>query len=259
MDGKPLTIVTGASTGIGLAMARILAGKGKPLLICADEPAIHDAAAELRAVGATVEAVEADLATEAGVARLHEAARGRRVGLLCANAGRGLGSAFLDQDWTAARRVVDTNVTGTIQLIQRVGRGMREAGGGRILITGSIAGYIPGAFQAVYNGTKAFIDSFAIALREEVAEHGITVTLLMPGATETPFFERAGMEDTKVGQAEKDDAAAVAQLGLDAALRGEAQVTYGLMNKVQTTLANVLPGEMLARQHRRTAEPGTGG
>lgn len=259
MDGKPLSIVTGASTGIGLAMARILAQRGEPLLICADEPAIHDAAAELRAIGASVEAVEADLATEDGVAALHAAARGRRVGLLCANAGRGLGHGFLDQDWTAARRVIDTNVTGTIQLIQRVGRDMRDAGGGRILVTGSIAGYIPGAFQAVYNGTKAFIDSFAMALREEVAEHGITVTLLMPGATGTPFFARAGLEDTKVGQASKDDAASVARLGLDAAMRGEAQLVHGLMNKVQTTLANVLPAGVLAAQHRRTAEPGSGG
>lgn len=107
---------------------------------------------------------------------------------------------------------------------------MRKRGTGRILITGSIAGFIPGTFQAVYNGTKAFIDSFSFALRAELKDTGVTVTCLMPGATETDFFERADMLDTKVGQAKKDDPADVAQVGFDAMMAGKGDVVSGWHN-----------------------------
>jgi short-subunit dehydrogenase len=139
-----------------------------------------------------------------------------------------------------------------------VGRDMRARNRGRILITDSIAGFMPGSFQAVYNGTKAFIDSFSFALRNELKETGITVTCLMPGATETEFFERADMLDTKVGTQEKDDAAKVARDGFEAMMAGESDVVSGWTNKIQTTVANVTPNEMLAEQHRKLAEPGTG-
>ena len=120
-----------------------------------------------------------------------------------ANAGHGLGRAFLDQDFADVRHVIDTNVTGTVYLVQLVGRAMRSRGQGRILLTGSIAGFMPGTYQAVYNGTKAFVDSFSFALRAELKDTGVTVTCLMPGATETDFFERADMLDTKVGQGKR--------------------------------------------------------
>src|ERR1043165_6356705 len=208
---RPFAIVTGASTGIGLELAKQCAEDGYDLLIAADEPEIEAAAEQLRRFGGTVEAIEADLATIEGVDQLIEAAAGRDVDALLANAGRGLGEAFLDQDFEDARRVLDTNITGTIYLIHRVGNEMRQRGQGKILITGSIAGYIPGTFQAVYNGTKAFIDSFSIALRNELKDSGVTVTCLMPGATETEFFDRAGLEDTKIGTSKKADPAGVAK------------------------------------------------
>jgi short-subunit dehydrogenase len=204
-----------------------------------------------------VEAVEADLATIEGVDRLHAAIGGRPVAALLANAGRGLGKGFLDQDFGDIRRVVDTNVTGTIYLIQKIGRDMRARGQGRILITGSIAGFMPGTYQAVYNATKAFLDSFSFALRHEVKDQGITVTCLMPGATETEFFERADMLDTKVGQAKKDDPADVAETGFKAMMRGDGDVVSGWKNKLQTAIASVTPAGMLAEQHRKMAEPGS--
>src|SRR5262249_30646202 len=114
-----------------------------------------------------------DLATQEGVDALHAAAKGRPIAVLLANAGRGLGHGFLDQDFRDVRYVIDTNVTGTLYLIQRVGREMRARGEGRILITGSIAGFMPGTFQAVYNGTKALLDSFSYALREELKDSGV--------------------------------------------------------------------------------------
>jgi short-subunit dehydrogenase len=255
-----LAIVTGASSGIGLELAKLAAENGYDLIIAADEADIHDAARVLEAKGVQVRAIQADLATVEGVDELYDAARafGRPVDLLIANAGRGLGHGFLDQEFAAARRVVDTNVVGTIYLVQKVGQEMRAANRGKILLTGSIAGFMPGTFQAVYNGTKAFVNSFAFALRNELKDTGITVTCLMPGATDTRFFERADMLDTKVGQQKKDDPADVAKTGWDAMLRGDADIVSGLKNKIQSAIANVTPAGMLAEQHRKMAEPGSG-
>jgi short-subunit dehydrogenase len=255
---RDFAIVTGASTGIGYELARCCAENGFDLLIAADEPEIHDAASELRTLGGDVRSVVADLATVEGVDALCDAAAGRPVDALLANAGRGLGHGFLDQDFGEARRVVDTNVTGTIYLIHRIGQEMRSRGSGRILIVGSIAGFMPGTFQAVYNGTKAFLDSFSFALRAELKDSGVTVSCLMPGATETEFFRRADMLDTKVGQADKDDPAFVARQGFEAMMKGEGDVVTGLKNKLQSAVANVMPAEMLAEQHRKMAEPGSG-
>src|SRR3954471_6416075 len=145
---RPFAIVTGASSGIGFELAKCCAAHGFDLLIAADEPEIEAAARTLRTSGAAVEAVQVDLATQQGVDTLYAAAAGRPVSALLANAGRGLGRAFLGQDFEEVRRVIDTNVTGTLCLIQMVGRDMLARGEGRILITGSIAGYIPGTFQA---------------------------------------------------------------------------------------------------------------
>lgn len=254
---RQFAVVTGASTGIGYELARCCAQEGYDLLIAADEPTIEKAAAALRGNGIEVKAVQADLATTAGVDKLYDAIGGRRVDALLANAGRGLGHAFLDQDMAEVRRVIDTNVTGTVYLIYKVGNAMRRNGTGRILITGSIAGFMPGSFQAIYNGTKAFLNSFSFAIREELKDSGVTVTCLMPGATETEFFRRAHMMDTKVGTDEKDDPAEVAKIGFKAMLDGEGDVVAGWKNKVQSAVANVLPSGTLAHQHRKMAEPGS--
>ncbi|MBP1804908.1 SDR family NAD(P)-dependent oxidoreductase [Rubellimicrobium aerolatum] len=255
---RPLALVTGASSGIGYELAKLAAENGHDLLVAADRPEIQQAAQDFRALGAQVEAVEVDLSTTDGVDKLYAAARGQPVDVLIANAGHGLGHAFLDQEFKDARHVVDTNVTGTIYLIHKVGQDMRARDQGRILITGSIAGFMPGSFQAVYNGTKAFINSFAFALRNELKDTKITVTDLMPGATETEFFERADMEDTKVGTAKKDDPAMVAKVGWDAMMRGDGDVVAGWKNKLQSAIANITPAGMLAEQHRKMSEPGTG-
>lgn len=255
-DNRPLAVVTGASSGIGFELAKQCAENGFDLIIAADQP-LEQAAQEFRTLGAEVTAVEGDLSTVEGVDRLYQALNGREVDALLANAGHGLGHAFLDQDFQQARHVVDTNVTGTIYLIHKVGRDMRARREGRILITGSIAGFMPGAFQAVYNGTKAFMDSFSFALRNELKDSGVTVTCLMPGVTDTEFFDRAGLQDTKVGAGKKDDPADVAKTGFDAMMKGEGDVVSGWKNKLQSAIANVTPSSMLAEQHRKMAEPGT--
>ena len=252
-----LAMVTGASTGIGYELARCCAEDGFDLLIAADEPEIHQAAEEFRKLGIQVEAIEVDLATTEGVDTLYSAANGRAVDALLANAGLGLGGAFLDQDFDEVSHIIDTNIRGTIYLAQKVGKDMRSRGEGRILFTGSVAGFMPGSFSAAYNGTKAFIDSFSFALRNELKDTGVTVTCLMPGATETEFFERADMLDTKVGQSKKDDPKEVAKAGYEAMMSGEGDVVTGLKNKVMSAAALFTPSDTLAEQHRKKAEPGS--
>ncbi len=255
---RPLAIVTGASAGIGHELAKQCIAGGFDLIVAADDPKIEQVASSLRGA-AQVKAVVADLSGEAGVDKLHAAIAGRKVEALLANAGRGLGRGFLDQDPAAWRHVVDTNITGTLLLIQKVAKDMKAAGSGKILITGSIAGFLPGTYQAVYNGTKAFLDSFSFALRHELKDHGITVTCLMPGATETDFFETADMMDTKVGTAKKDDPVMVAEAGFKAMMKGDGDVVAGWHNKLQAAIAHIAPAGLTAEMHRKMAEPGTAG
>jgi short-subunit dehydrogenase len=247
-------IVTGASSGIGYELAKCCAQDGCDLLVAADEP-LQSAVDAFRSFGVKVDAIEADLATKEGVDRLYAAIDGQTVDALLANAGHGLGKGFLDQDFDEVHHLIDTNVTGTLYLIHKVGRDMRARGAGRILITGSVAGFIPGTFQAAYNGSKAFLDSFAFALRAELKNSGVTVSCLMPGPTETEFFERADLMDTKVGQSKKDDPADVARQGYDAMLQGAGDVVTGWKNKLQTAIASVTPAGVLAEMHRKQAEP----
>lgn len=255
---RKFAIVTGASSGIGLELARIAATENFELLIVADEPEIHDAADALGAQGAQVESIEADLSTLEGVNEVISATDGRPIDALFANAGRGHGGAFLDQPVDDWRHTIDTNVTGTLYLAQQVASRMKQRGQGRILFTGSIAGHMPGPYGAVYNGTKAFINNFSYALREELKDSGVTVTCLMPGATETEFFERADMEDTKIGASEnKDDPAKVARDGFDALMDGQGHVVSGIKNKMLVAAAHMTPDTLLAKQHAKTAEPGS--
>lgn len=249
-----LAVITGASTGIGYELAKIAGAEGYDLIVVADEPQITVAAGDFGA--GAVRAVEADLSTFDGNDRLLAEVGGRPIDLLIANAGRGLGHAFIEQDVSAWRKVIDTNVTGTTYLLQKVARDMAARGDGRILITGSIAGLIPGSYQAVYNATKAYLDSFAYALREELKDSGVTITVLMPGPTDTPFFERAGMMDTPVGRDDsKEDPAKTARNGWDAVMAGSAHVVSGAKNKLQAAISHITPDSVLAKMHTNMAKP----
>jgi short-subunit dehydrogenase len=252
-------IITGASTGIGFELATLAAKNGYDILVAANESLIEAAAQDFRQFGTEVTAVEADLSTIDGVDTLLAAANGRQIDVLCANAGHGLGRAFLDQDVKDWRMVVDTNITGTTYILQRVLKDMVARNDGKVLVTGSIAGYIPGAFQAVYNGTKAFVDSFVAAIQNEIKDaDGVTLTNLMPGPVDTEFFARGDMLDTSVGASDsKSDPADVAKDGWDALMAGKAAIVSGWKNKIQSAIANVTPNAVLAEQHRHMAEPGT--
>jgi short-subunit dehydrogenase len=258
---KPLAVVTGASSGIGFELAKVFAAEGFDLLIAAEDAELTSALEELKGGDASVQAHRVDLATEAGVIELYRQIQntGRPVDTLALNAGIGAGGAFATETELADElRLIDLNVRSTVHLCKLVVADMVERDEGRILFTSSIAASMPGPFQAVYNASKSFVQSFALAIRNELKDAGIAVTSLMPGATETEFFERAGMEDTEVGAGEKDDPAEVARQGFDALMADKERVVAGAFkNKVQVAAGRVLPDSVKAEKHRDMAEPGS--
>ena len=252
---RPLAVVTGASSGIGYELARQFATNGFDLIVAAEDDKINDVATEFAA-----EAVQVDLATDAGVDELYGKLEGRKVHALALNAGIGAGGAFAtDTSLSDELKLIDLNVRSTVHLAKHVVKDMVDRDEGRILFTSSIASTMPGAFQAVYNASKSFVQSFALALRNELKDTNVTVTSLMPGPTDTEFFERADMEDTKVGSGDKDDPAEVAKDGFEALMAGkERVVSASLSTKLQGRGSRLMPDKVKAEMHRRMAEPGSG-
>jgi len=261
-SGRPLGVVTGASSGIGLELARQLVEHDFDVIVAAEDDELGSAAAVLRAGSdAQVTALQVDLRQAQGVADLYAAIRddGRRVAAIALNAGHGQGGAFIDTDLDDELSIIDLNITSTVRLAKLVLRDMVAVDAGRVLVTSSIASTMPGSFQAVYNASKSFLQSFTEALQNELKDTGVTLTTLMPGPTETEFFERADMaDDTKVGTSKKDDPATVARQGFDAMMAGRDRVVAGgLKTKVQEAVSKVLPDKVKAAMHRGMAEPGS--
>jgi short-subunit dehydrogenase len=260
---RPLALVTGASSGIGFDLAEQFASNGFDLVIVAEDSAIREAAAHLETAGAAVEPVQADLATHDGVEEVHRrtTALGRPLAAAALNAGVGAGGAFAtDTALEDELEIVDLNVRSTVHLAKYVVRDMVAQGEGRILFTSSIAATMPASFQAVYGASKAFVQSFALALREELEDTGVTVTSLMPGPTETEFFERADMLDTKIGSSDhKDDSEDVARKGFEALMNGDERVVAAsLSTKLQGRGSRFMPDRLKAKAHRKMAEPSSG-
>ena len=233
LSERPLAVVTGASSGIGLELATLLAKEGYDLIIAADR-ALDEAGSAVRDAGADVVlSLQLDLSEAKGVDKLNAAieALNRPIEILCANAGHGLGEAFFDEDLDEAMAVLETNVLGTTRLIWHVGRAMRERGNGKILITSSTASLTPGPWAAVYFASKAALESFGHSLRVENKNTGVSVTLLLPGATATEFFQRARSTNTKGAAGPMDDAAEVARAGYDALITGRSDVIFGEHNR----------------------------
>ncbi|GAA2880533.1 SDR family NAD(P)-dependent oxidoreductase [Pseudonocardia halophobica] len=264
MSTRELALVTGASSGIGLELARELARRGYDLVVTAEDAALETAAGKIREAGdgTDVTTVHADLRRREGVEEVWAAVgqTGRPLAVAALNAGLGLGGPFVENDLDAEQDIIDVNVTSTVRLSKHVLRDMEARHAGRVLITSSIASQMPGTYQAVYNASKSFLQSFAEAVRAELEarDSGVTVTSLMPGPTETNFFHRAEMDDTKVGASDKDDPAQVARQGVDALLSGDQKVVAGSLSTKAQALANdVLPDRLKAGAHRKMAEPGS--
>ena len=255
-----LAVVTGASSGIGFELARQFAEHGFNLIVVAEDEGINGAADELRDLRVEVEAVRADLTRAADVDRLWERvrARSRPLAAIALNAGVGVGGPFIDNDLDEELRLIELNVVSVVRLTKYAVRDMVNRGSGRILLTSSIAAELPAPFLAVYGASKSFVQSFAEALHHELKDTGVTVTALQPGPTETNFFERAGMMDTKVGVEEKDDPAEVARQGFEGLMAGKHRVVAGsTTNKLQSAMAHVLPEQVKAAQHGKQLEPGS--
>lgn len=253
MTERPLALITGASRGIGAELAGVFAERGHDLLVVAEDAAIGDAAERLRRHGTEVQAVTADLADPHGVEEVDRAvlATGRPLAAAALNAGVGSGGAFVSSNLADELRLVDLNVRSTIHLAYRVLSPMVHRGSGRVLLTSSIASTMPGSHQATYNASKSFVQSFAEAVADELRGTGVTVTSLMPGPTATDFFRRAGLPDSLMGRAPKDDPATVARQGYDALMAGRTAVVAGSpLVQAQAALAGVLPDQVKAALHR---------
>ncbi|MEU6814534.1 SDR family NAD(P)-dependent oxidoreductase [Streptomyces sp. NPDC046860] len=264
-DVKPLALVTGASSGIGFELALQLAERGYDLIVNAEnETGLRQAAQEIRAAGVSVEAVRADLRHYDQAEQLWTAvlATERPLDVAVLNAGVGQGGTFADTDLEDELEIVDLNVRSTVHLAKRVVREMVARGRGRILVTSSVASAAPGTFQAVYQASKSFVQSFAESLQSELTDTGVTLTALMPGPTETDFFHRADMDDTQLGRQEKDDPAEVAREGLDALFEGKDKVIAGSAGSAGTEARGTIAGdEAGARpgEAGRGSAPGSGG
>jgi uncharacterized protein len=257
---RAFAVVTGASSGIGYELAKQFARHDFDLLIAADGEGIHSAARDLEMLGAAVKPVQVDLADHEGTHKLISAIQsaGRPVDAAAINAGVGVSGRFVETDLAEEIDMVRLNVMSLLHLTKYMVKDMVERGHGRILITSSIAGTMPTPYEAVYGATKAFERSLAQSLREELKDTGVTITALMPGATETNFFHRAGADDTKLGASEKDDPAEVAKEGFEALMAGKDHVIAGsLKNKLQAAAGYTLPDPLVARAHAAMSEPGS--
>ena len=257
---RPLAVVTGASSGIGHELAKQFAQGGFDLLITSTDAKINEVAQSLKGLGAAVETVQADLATYEGVEALYQQiqATGRPVEAIAINAGVGVGGDFTQTDLSAELKLIDLNVKSPVHLAKCVIKDMVDRGAGKVLFTSSIASLMPGPFEAVYAASKAFLRSFSEAIRNELKDTGVTVTALMPGPTDTNFFHRAGMDDTKVGAAQKDDPAEVAKQGFAALMAGKDSVlAESLQTKIMGTVSSMLPDTVNAELHRKLTEPGS--
>jgi uncharacterized protein len=259
MDSRNLALVTGASSGIGRELAKQFAQNGFDLIVAAEDE-LDGAVAELQSLGATVDGVRVDLAAPEGVEALWRRVEetGRPLDAAALNAGVGAGGAFVGIDLEKQLNIVDLNCRSTVHLAHLVLRDMVARNSGRVLFTSSIASTMPGSFQAVYNASKSFDQSLALALRNELKDTEVTITSLMPGPTDTEFFERADMEDTKIGAGDKDDPEDVARLGFEALMDGkERVVAASASTKLQGRASRLLPDSAKAAMHRKMAEPGS--
>ncbi|MBV8631808.1 MAG: SDR family NAD(P)-dependent oxidoreductase [Silvibacterium sp.] len=260
---RQFAVITGASTGIGYHLAQVFARNGFDVLMTADEDRISEAAREVETPGARVYSVQADLSKDEEVERLWKEilGTGRAVDAIALNAGFGTGGDFATEtDLKKELKMIDLNVKAVVHLAKLAAKQMVGRRSGRILITASIAGTMPTPQQAVYGATKAFDLEFAQSLYYELKDTGVTVTALKPGATDTEFFHRAEMDDTKVGTSGKqsNDPAEVAQQAFDALMRGEKELfAESLTTKAAGVAGRFMPDSVKAAMHEKMAKHGT--
>lgn len=259
-NDKHYALVTGGTTGIGYELAKLLAQDKYNLIIVArNENDLQKAATEIRShYQVDVITIAKDLFERRNAFDLYHDIKARdiEIEVLVNNAGHGHYGEFIDTNLSMELQIIDLNVASLVIITKLFLKDMVERRSGKILNLSSIASKAPGPWQSVYHGTKAFVQSFTEAVRHEVKDLGITVTVLLPGATDTDFFRKADMEQSKIAQEEKlDDPAAVAKDGYKALMSGDDMVVSGVKNKLQVAMAGVTPDEKLADKMAKQQEP----
>lgn len=257
---KKHALITGATSGIGLELAKLFAQNQYNLVIVARSKAdLEKTSQELKQqYDIQVTPIAKDLIKQESPFELCEEIkdRGIRIDVLVNNAGQGEFGKFLDTDIQRELDIIQLNIGAYVILTKFFLKEMIERNDGKIMNVGSIAGEIPGPWQSVYHGTKAFINSWTAAIQNETKDSNVSITCLLPGATDTDFFEKADMENSKIAQPDKlASPTEVAKDGYDALMAGKKSIISGLKNKVQVGVANVLPDGIAAEQMSKQQEP----
>ncbi|WP_276485584.1 SDR family NAD(P)-dependent oxidoreductase [Paraflavitalea pollutisoli] len=256
---KKYALITGATSGIGHELARLFARDGYHLVIVGrDEATLQHTATELKAFSIDVITINKDLFHPQSAFEVYEEMihKGIRIDVLVNDAGQGLYGKFIETDIERELAIIDLNISSLVILTKQFVKDMVARGYGKVLNLSSIASKAPGPYQSVYHGTKAFVQSFTEAIRSELKDTGVVITALLPGATDTDFFNKAGMTESKVVQEGKlDDAAKVAKDGYEALMAGKDMVVSGFHNKVNVAMSNVLPDSTVADNMKKKQEP----
>lgn len=256
---KTYTLITGGTSGIGYELAKIFAKNGHNLIIVArDQAELGVVSHELRTEGIDVIPIAKDLFNPESPFDLYQEIKEKEltVDILVNNAGQGQYGEFADTHIKRELAIIQLNISSLVALTKFFLRDMLDRGDGKIMNLSSIASKSPGPLQSVYHGTKAFVQSFTQAVHNEVKDKGITVTALLPGATDTDFFHKADMMEAKVVTDGKlGDAAKVAKDGYDALMKGADMVVSGFKNKVQVAMSNVLPDQVVAEKVHEQQKP----
>jgi len=256
---KNYALITGGTSGIGLELAKLFAKDGYNLVLVArNEAALSKTASELKQLNdITVETISKDLFKPENTFELYQEIKSKnlQIDVLVNDAGQGQYGEFLDSDIEREIDIINLNIVSLVILTKHFLTDMVARGTGKILNLSSLASKTPGPYQSVYHATKAFVQSFTEAIRSEVKDKGIVVTALLPGVTDTDFFNKADMLDSKAVQGEKADPADVAQDGYDALMNDDDKVVSGFKNKMQAAMGNLMPDEMVAEQVKKQQEP----
>jgi short-subunit dehydrogenase len=256
-NNQKTALITGASSGIGYELAKLFARDHYNLVIVSrNQNELEAKAAEFRQSGIEVTVIAKDLS------KMEEAKALCRevnvpIDILVNDAGQGVYGLFQDNDLERELDIIHLNICATVILTKHFVKEMAARGAGKVLNLGSVAGKLPGPWQAVYHATKAFVLSFTTAVREEMKDSGVTFTALMPGITDTDFFNKAGMNDSKALQDPdvKADPAEVAKDGYEALMAGDDRVISGFKNKLEVNAANLMPDSAVAHNLYEQQKP----
>lgn len=259
-DNGQYALVTGGTSGIGYELAKLLAKDGYNLVLVArTESDLKRIAGELTDQHSiTVETIATDLFDPQNAFNLYDQVRkkGISIHILVNDAGQGLYGEFIDTDILRELDIINLNISSLVILTKLYLREMVDKGAGKILNLASIASKLPGPRQSVYHATKAFVLSFTEAVRSEVKGKGVSITALLPGATDTDFFNKADMLDSKiVVEGNLDNPAKVAKDGYEALMSGDDKVVSGVKNKIQVAMANITPDEKVADKLKKQQAP----